>query len=98
MIFAILEEMRADKATIKARAATSNGRQLKRVIHWCCQKMSCFSSHNLQTIKLTQLLEREHPRLRCRNIHESVVSACGFFFICLHDFDFYTYMVIYKNV
>ena len=54
MIFTILEQMRADKATI--RAASSNGRQLKMVIHWCCQKMSCFSSHGLQTLKLMSCL------------------------------------------
>ena len=43
-----------------------------------------FSSHGLQTLKLTQLLEMKHPRLQCRNIHESVVSACvSFLSICM---------------
>ena len=82
-----------NKGNTQHGAATSNGRQLKMVIHRCCQKMSCFSSHSLQTIKLTQLLEREHPRLRCGNIHESIVSACVSFFylfawfFCLVDID-----------
>ncbi len=84
MIFTILEEMRADKATIKATLSTEQRSPTAGNWRWwftgAARRCRVFSSHSLQTIKLTQLLEREHPRLLCGNIHESIVSACVSFF------------------